>query len=254
VLLLADVKPDSAAAAARVELAEELLDDLRRVDHQRSESKKRLERVVAASGTSVIDIFGVGSVVANTVVGITGDNARFPTRDRIAAFNGTAPIEVSSGGRKVWRLSLRGNRTVNHAIRMAAVTQLRFAHSPGRCYHERKIAEGRTPKEALRALKRRISDALWVAMVADARRTAATTARSSRTADSGGHPGNDSPPRPALTPMHRLFGQATPEPGRRLRPSSTPGLAPRRHQPRRHAENCLTTKEDSFGDHVEDIP
>jgi transposase len=208
--LLAEVEADSAVAAARIELAEELLDDLRRVDRQIVESKKRLEQVVAASGTTVINIFGVGPVVAATVVGVTGDIARFPTRDRFAAFNGTAPIEVSSGGRKVWRLSRHGNRTLNHAIHMAAVTQLRFAHSPGRGYYDRKIAEGKTPKEALRALKRRISDVLWVAMVADARRAAAASANSQRAAGPGGQPGNDSvasaagshPETPALRPSH----------------------------------------------------
>ena len=207
-LLLVDVEPDSAVAAARVELAGELLDDLRRVDCQIGESKKRLEQVVAASGTTVIDIFGVGPVVAATVVGITADIARFPTRDRFAAFNGTAPIEVSSGGRTVWRLSRRGNRTLNHAVHMAAVTQLRFRHSPGRGYYDRKIAEGKTPKEALRALKRRISDALWAAMVADAGRAGATTTASK--AGPGGQPGNDSvasaagshPETPALRPSH----------------------------------------------------
>ena len=205
-LLLADVETDSAVAAARVELAGELLDDLRRVDRQLAESKKRLKEVVAASGTTTIGIFGVGPVVAATVVGITGDIARFPSRDRFAAFNGTAPIEVSSGGRKVWRLSRRGNRTLNHAIHMAAVTQLRFRHSPGRGYYDRKIAEGKTPKEALRALKRRVSDALWAAMVADARRVSATTTK----AGPGGQPGNDSvasaagshPETPALRPSH----------------------------------------------------
>jgi transposase len=216
--LLAGVEPDNAVAAARVELAGELLDDLRRVDRQIVESKKRLEQVVAASSTTVIDIFGVGPVVAATVVGITGDIARFPTRDRFAAFNGTAPIEVSSGGRKVWRLSRRGNRTLNHAVHMAAVTQLRFAHSPGRGYYDRKIAEGKTKKEALRALKRRISDALWAAMVADARRAAATTAASPLKAGSGGQPGSDSvasaagshPETPALRPSHsRTHGKAT---------------------------------------------
>lgn len=79
------------------------------MDRRLAESKKRLKEVVAASGTTTIGIFGVGPVVAATVVGITGDIARFPSRDRFAAFNGTAPIEVSSGGRKVWRLSRRGN-------------------------------------------------------------------------------------------------------------------------------------------------
>ena len=196
-------------AAARVELAGELLDDLQRVDYQITESKKRPEQVVAASGTSVIHLFGVGPVVAATVVGVTGDIARFPTRAPFAAFNGTAPIEVSSGGRKIWRLSRRGNRTLNHAIHMAAVTQLRFAHSPGRGYYDRKIADGKTPKEALRALKRRISNALWAAMVADAHAAAATKA-STRETGPGRRPGNDSvasaagshPETPALRPSH----------------------------------------------------
>jgi len=216
--LLAEIEPDSAVAAARVELAAELVEDLRRVDRQLADSRKRLEPVVAASGTTVIDIFGVGAVVAATVVGITGDIARFPTRDRFAAFNGTAPIEVSSGGRKVWRLSRRGNRTLNHAIHMVAVTQVRWGHSPERGYFDRKIAEGKTPKEALRALKRRISDALWVAMVADARRAAAVTSAAPAKAGSGGQPGNDSvasaagshPDTPALRPSHsRTRSKAT---------------------------------------------
>ena len=228
--LLAGVEPDSAVAAARVELAGELLEDLRRVDRQLAESKKRLQQVVAASGTTVIDIFGVGPFVAATVVGVTGDVARFPSRDRFAAFNGTAPIEVSSGGRKVWRLSRRGNRTLNHAIHMAAVTQLRFHHSPGRGYYDRKIAEGKTPKEALRALKRRISDALWAAMVADAQRAAATTTASK--AGSGGQPGNDSvasaagshPETPALRPSHsrtRPKATTTTQRQRRTTPSTS---------------------------------
>ncbi len=226
--MLADVEPDSAVAAARVELAEELLDDLRRVDRQLAESKKRLEQVVAASGTTVIDIFGVGPVVAATVVGVTGDIARFPTRDRFAAFNGTAPIEVSSGGRKMWRLSRRGNRTLNHAIHMAAVTQTRWRHSPGRAYYDRKIAEGKTPKEALRALKRRISDA-WAAMVTDARRAPVTSAATSK-AGPGGQPGNDSvasaagshPETPALRPSH----------SRTRTKATTTKTSPRRTTPR----------------------
>jgi transposase len=98
--LLADVDAAGAVAAARVELAEELLDDLRRLDAQIKESRKRLDQVVRASGTTTIDVFGVGPVVAALVVGITGNVARFPSRDHFAAFNGSAPIEVSSGGAK----------------------------------------------------------------------------------------------------------------------------------------------------------
>ena len=238
--LLAGVEPDSAIAAARVELAEELLEDLRRVDGQLAESKKRLEQVVAASGTTVVAIFGVGPVVAATVVGLTGDVARFPTRDRFAAFNGTAPIEVSSGGRKVWRLSRRGNRSLNHAIHMAAVTQLRFAHSPGRGYYDRKIAEGKTKKEALRALKRRISDALsgwpWSPMP-DAPQP--PRRHHGRRVREGKRGASLSPARPAHTPISRLFSSATPEPEPRLRQRTRAADAQQPARPRRLHEELL---------------
>jgi len=95
------------------------------------------------------------------VIGDVVAVARFPSRDHFAACNGTAPVEVSSGEKKIYRLSLRGNRRLNHAIHMAAITQIRHKHSDGRGYYERKIAEGKTHKEALRCLKRRISGALY---------------------------------------------------------------------------------------------
>ena len=237
--LLADVEADSAVAAARVELAHELLDDLRPVDRQLAESKKRLSQVVAASRTSVIDIFGVGPVVAATVVGITGDIARFPTRDRSAAFNGTAHIAVLRGPQGVAALPPREPHPQPrhpHGRRHPAG----FHHSPGHSFYDRKITEGKTPKESLRALKRRISDALWVAMVADARGAAAATAKSAHWRAREGTRGTAlSPARPALTPIHRLFGQATPEPDRRLRPPSPARVAPRRERPPRHPEELL---------------
>ena len=83
-----------------------------------------------------------------------------PTPERFASYNGTAPIEASSGPRKRHRLNPRGNRKLNHAMHLIAVTQVRH-DTPGRVYYDRKIAEGKTKKEALRALKRRISDAVW---------------------------------------------------------------------------------------------
>ena len=211
--LLASVKSDSAVTAARVELGEELLDDLRRLDVQIKESRKRLAEVVKASGTSTTKIFGVGPVVAATAIGITGSIARFPNRDHFASFNGTAPIDVSSGGRKVHRLSRRGSRHLNHAIHMAAVTQIRFRHSEGRAYYDRKVAEGKGHKEALRCLKRRISDALYACMVEDARRDGRHAGWGP-----GGQPGNDSvssatgshPETPVLRKSHsRTRSQAT---------------------------------------------
>ena len=114
----------------------------------------------------------MGPVIAATVIGDVRDVSRFGGRDRFAAYKGTAPIEVSSGNRVIHRLSRRGNRRLNHAIHMAAVTQVRYPHSDGRAYYDKKIAEGKTGKEALRALKRQISDAIYKHLKADAARAA----------------------------------------------------------------------------------
>ena len=158
------------------------------------------------------EVFGVGPAVAATVIGDVRGISRFPSRDCFAACNGTAPAEVSSGNRKVYRLSLRGNRRLNHAIHMAAVTQIRCKHSKGRACYDRKLAEGKTAKEALRALKRQVSNAIYQRMKAGARRAATT-------AGPGGHLGNGSVASAAGShPGHRLFGQATPGPEPTLRP------------------------------------
>ena len=133
---------------------------------------RAIAAAVAASGTTLTDIFGVGPIVAAMLIGYSGDPTRFATASRYAAYTGTAPIEFSSGGRIVHRLSRRGNRQLNHALHIAAVTQIRHRHSPGRGYYDRKLAEGKTPREAIRALKRRLSDVVWRHLVADARRVA----------------------------------------------------------------------------------
>jgi transposase len=172
--LLESITPAGAVEAARCELAAEFVGDLRRIDAQLLDTKKKLTVAVRASGTTLTQIFGVGPVVAGTVIGAVRDVSRFPDRDHFAAYNGTAPIEVSSGNRKIYRLSRRGNRRLNHVIHMAAVTQIRYRHSEGRAYYDRKLAEGKTPKEALRALKRRVSDAIFARLQADARRAAAS--------------------------------------------------------------------------------
>ena len=203
--LLESITPPDAVAAARWELAAALIDDLRHVDAQLRDNKRKLATAVRASGTSLAGLFGVGPVIAATVIGEVRDVSRFRDGDRFAAYNGTAPIEVSSGGRKVHRLSRRGNRRVNHAVHMAAITQIRQRHSEGRAYYDKKLAEGKTRREALRALKRQVSDAIFTRLRADARRAAA------RAEDPGGQPGNGSASSAAGShPARRLFGQATP--------------------------------------------
>jgi hypothetical protein len=142
---------------------------------------------------------------------------------------------VSSGGRITYRLSLRGNRRINHAIHMAAITQISHRHSDGRGYYDRKIAEGKTHKEALRCLKRRISNAIYARLLADGRQAQAASATGP-----GGQPGNDSDSSAAGShPGHRLFGQVTPGPTASLRPatrrkpslSSKPGPKKTRRSP-----------------------
>jgi transposase len=217
--VLEQVTPSDAVVQARWELAADLLDDLRRADARLGEVKKKLAAAVQAAGTTLTEVFGVGPVIAATVIGQVGDISRFATQDRFAAYNGTAPIEVSSGKRKVYRLSRRGNRRLNHAVHMAAVTQVRYPHSGGRAYYDKKLAEGKTAKEALRALKRQVSDALYKHLRADAARAAAAGS----TMSPGGQAGNDSVASAAGShPRRQLFGQATPGPAPTLRPQPGP--------------------------------
>ena len=208
VQVLGSVTLPDAVAAARCELAAAFIDDLRRIDAQLHETRKKLTTAVQAAGTSLTGLSGVGPVVAAVVPGDVRDVSRFPGRDHLASYNGTAPIEVSSGQRKVCRLSRRGNRRLNHAIHMAAVTQVRRRHSQGRACYEKKLAGGKTPEEAMRALERQVSDAIFTRLRGGARRAAAGGK------DPGGQQGNDSVTSAAgLRPRDRLFGKATPGPG-----------------------------------------
>ena len=119
-------------------------EDLRGIDARIRETRKKLAVAVQAAGTSLTGLSGVCPVVAAAVLGDVRDVSRFGGRDPFAAYDGTAPIEVSSGQRKACRLSRRGNRRHGHAIHMVAVTQIRHRHSEGRAYYDKKLAEGKT--------------------------------------------------------------------------------------------------------------
>jgi transposase len=200
--IVESITPSDAVEAARLELAAAFLADLRGIDATMRETRKKLAAAVQASGTTVTEVFGVGPVIAAAIIGGARTVSRFPGRGHFAAYNGTAPIEVSSGKRKIYRLSRRGNRRLNHAIHMAAVTQISHRRSARRAYYHKKPTEGMTHKEALRALKRRISDAIFARLQADARRATGP----------GGQPGTTLPPaRPALTP--NTGSSARPLPG-----------------------------------------
>ena len=168
--LLNDFEPIPRWSRPATELALELLDDVRRLDAQLKESHKRIKMAVKASGTSLTDVFGIGPILACALIGYTGDVSRFTNRDQFASYDGIAPIEVSSGGRVVHRLSRRGNRQLNHAVHMVAICQIRQTDSEGRAYFERKVAEGKTKREAIRSLKRQICNAVYRHLVLDAQR------------------------------------------------------------------------------------
>lgn len=110
---------------------------------------------------SLLGVYGAGPIVAALILRYTGDPARFLTKETFASYNGTAPIEASSGPKARHRLNPRGNRKLNHAMHLIAVTQIRNAGTPGRVFCDRKLAEGKTKKAALRVLKRPVSDAVW---------------------------------------------------------------------------------------------
>ena len=166
---LANVTPQNPTEWVRYDMALELLDDVRRLDEQTKESHRRIRTAIKASGTSLTEIYGVGPIVAAQLIGYAGDVRRFANRDAFASYNGTAPVEFASGGRVVHRVSQRGNRRLNHALHMAALTQIRNPGTMGRIYFDRKVAEGKTKKEALRSLKRQISNAVYRRLLLDAR-------------------------------------------------------------------------------------
>jgi transposase len=163
------IRPTNQVGIERRRLARELLTEVRAADRDLTALKARIASAVAASSTTVTDVVGVGPIMAAYLIGYSGDVRRFPTAGHYARYNATAPIEASSGPRVRHRLNPRGNRQLNHALHIAAVTQVRN-DTPGRAYYLRKQAEGKTRKEALRALKRRISDAVYRQLLADATR------------------------------------------------------------------------------------
>jgi transposase len=141
--LLRGGRPNTAVEVERKAIAHDLLVDIGRLDRDITAVKTRSEAAVAVSGTTLVELNGVGPIVAAIVLGQVGDPRRFPTGDRFAAYNGTAPLQASSGPRVRHRLNPRGDRQLNHALHLIAVTQI--AHdTPGRAYYDRKTTEGKS--------------------------------------------------------------------------------------------------------------
>lgn len=165
--LLDSIEPADVIDDVRIDIAREILAELADLDRAMRASRQRVATAVDATGTTLVDIVGIGPIGAATILGAVGHPTRFATRAQFASYNGTAPVEASSGPNTRHRLNTRGNRDINHVLHVAAINQLRGL-GPGRGYYDRKKLEGKSTKEAIRCLKRRISDAVWRSLRDDA--------------------------------------------------------------------------------------
>jgi transposase len=168
-VLLARVRPRDPAGQARRRVAAELVSDLERICQRKKAADRELTAALKAAGTTLTALEGTGPSGAARLLVEAGDITRFPGRGHFASWNGTAPIDASSGDHVRHRLSRAGNRQVNRVLHIMAVVQLRH-RAKGRACYDGKVAAGKTPVEAMRALKRKLSGVVFRQMRADARR------------------------------------------------------------------------------------
>jgi transposase len=185
--ILATVRPRDIVGKTRRRLAADEIADLVAVDAKLKKITAELKTMVIDRGSTLLEVHGVGPVVAARILADVGDVARFSDRNRFASWTGTAPLDASSGEQIRHRLSRAGNRRMNHMLHIAAVVQLRH-DTEGRAYYRRKLDAGKTPMEALRCLKRRLSDVIYRQLLTDAR-TAGTPPIEHDETGPGGHCG-----------------------------------------------------------------
>ena len=164
--LLTAIRPVTAVEHERKGMARELVADVRRLDRDLTINRKRCAEAVAASGSTLPQILGISDVLTAKILGHTGDITRFATAGHYASYTGTAPIEASSGDIRRHRLCRSGNRSLNNALHLAARVQ---AMHPGlgQEHYQRKLAEHKTSREALRSLKRQLAKVVYRALRAD---------------------------------------------------------------------------------------
>jgi transposase len=178
--LIAAVKPRDPVGKTRRRLTVELIAELESIDKKIKAADKDLKALVLARGCTLMGLHGIGPAGAARLLADVGDIHRFADRNRFASWNGTAPLDASSGNQHRHRLSRAGNRRINRTLHIMAVVQLRH-RTRGRAYFDAKKAAGKTSMEAMRALKRRLSNLVYARMVKDQNRRKVT--------DPGGHSG-----------------------------------------------------------------
>jgi transposase len=145
---------------------------------------KELTGLVTARGSTLMQLHGTGPSGAARLLADVGDIHRFPSRDRFASWNGTAPLDASSGSQARHRLSRAGNRRINRVLHIMAVVQLRY-QTKGRAYYDARRAGGMPSMMAMRALKRRLSNIVFARMLADQKEREASRAGDPQTPASG---------------------------------------------------------------------
>lgn len=173
------LRPRDPAAKTMRALAVDLISEVRQLDRRISKSTRDIDAAVKASGTTLPELHGVGALIAGKILGRVGDINRFRSAAAFASYTGTAPIEVSSGDVVRHRLSRAGDRQLNFCLHVIAITQVRH-HTLAKDYYLRKRSEGKNHKEAMRCLKRHLSNVVYQQMRHDAER---------HKADPGGHSG-----------------------------------------------------------------
>nr|WP_277835200.1 IS110 family transposase [Rhodococcus sp. D2-41] len=149
-----------------------MVGDLHRTQVQIADITERTEAILAESESTLTEIHGVGPVMAGRILARTGNPFRFPTEAAFACYAGTAPVEVASADNNRHRLSRAGDRILNSAIHVVALSQARTPSSEGHAYYQRKLAEGKSQREAQRCLKRQVTRKLWRTMCQDQGRRA----------------------------------------------------------------------------------
>ena len=144
-----------------------LLERCAELNAQIAALERELRVLVRALAPSLLAIPGCGVLSAAVIVGESAGVHRFRTKDAFARFTGTAPVPVWSGSsRGEVRLNRGGNRSMNWALHMIAVTQARGV-GPGREYLDKQHERGKDTAAALRLLRRRLSDVVFTALRAD---------------------------------------------------------------------------------------
>jgi transposase len=170
--LLVSVRPRDVVGKTRRRLAAGLITELALIDKHIKAANVELRDLITASGSSLLELSGIGPSSAARLLGDVSEIGRFADKGRFASWNGTAPLDASSGDQRRHRLSRAGNRRINRVLHIMAIVQLRN-DTEGRAYYRRKLAAGKTTMEAIRCLKRRLSDVVYRQMVNDAKRLAA---------------------------------------------------------------------------------